>query len=163
MHPTDLTVAAVIERDGKFLLVEKGSPGATVFTQPDGHIQSGESPEDACARAVLEDTGCEVAIRELLGVYLWIHPQSRRQFLRIVYLCVLLREDPTHEPNDGVHAVRWYDKSDIARRRRNLRTPVVTRCIDDYLDGTRLPSSILAGAMPIQQRVADVLANASLV
>jgi phosphatase NudJ len=161
--PTDLTVSAVVEQDGTFLIVEERSSGALVFTQPGGHIEASESPEEACSREVLEETGCEVAINSLLGVYLWIHPQTRQQFLRIVYVADLLQEHSGRKLDDGIHAVHWYSQADIEHRRRQLRTPTVTRCIDDYLAGKRVPESILAGAMPIQHRVADVLASASLV
>ena len=128
MNPTDLTVAAIIERDGEFLIVEERSSGSYVFTQPGGHIESGESPEDACTREVMEETGCDVAIRELLGVYLWIHPQSRQQYLRIIYVGVLLNEDTKATLDDGIRSVHWYDRSDIERQRRNLRTPVIPVC-----------------------------------
>ena len=95
MLPTDLTVSAVVEQDGTFLIVEERSSGALVFTQPGGHIEASESPEEACSREVLEETGCEVAINSLLGVYLWIHPQTRQQFLRIVYVADFLQEKHT--------------------------------------------------------------------
>jgi ADP-ribose pyrophosphatase YjhB (NUDIX family) len=160
---TDLTVAAVVERDGKFLIVEERSSGVDVITQPGGHIETGESPEEACTREVLEETGCDIAIDGLLGVYLWIHPQTRQQFLRIVYVADLLLEDPTRKLDHGIHAVHWYNRADIEHHVRKLRTPVVLRSVDDFLAGKRQPESILAGAMPIQQRVADVLASASLV
>jgi 8-oxo-dGTP pyrophosphatase MutT (NUDIX family) len=160
---TDLTVAAVVEQDGKFLIVEERSSGVDVITQPGGHIEAGESPEEACTREVLEETGCDIAIDGLLGVYLWIHPQNRQQFLRIVFVGDLLLEDPTRKLDDGIYAVHWYNKADIEHHVRKLRTPVVMRCIEDYFAGKRQPESILAGAIPIQQRVADVLASAALV
>jgi ADP-ribose pyrophosphatase YjhB (NUDIX family) len=161
--PTDLTVSAVVERDGKFLIVEERASGALVFTQPGGHIESAESPEEACTREVLEEAACDIALNSLLGVYLWIHPQSRQQFLRIVYVADLLQEHTDRKLDDGIHAVHWFSQSDIKDRARRLRTPAVIRCIDDYVAGHRQPESILAGAIPIQQRVADVLASASLV
>jgi ADP-ribose pyrophosphatase YjhB (NUDIX family) len=161
--PTDLTVSAVVEKDGKFLIVEERSSGILVITQPGGHIETGESPEEACTREVLEETGCDIAINSLLGVYLWIQPQTRQQFLRIVYVADLLREDGSRKLDDGIHAVHWYIKADIEHHVRKLRTPTVMRCIEDYVAGKRQPESILAGAMPIQHRVADVLASASLV
>ena len=163
MLPTDLTVSAVVEKDGHFLIVEERSSGIDVITQPGGHIEAGESPEEACTREVLEESGCEIAINDLLGVYLWIHPQSRQQYLRIVYTGDLLFQDLSYQLDDGIHSVHWMARDDIDHQRRKVRTPVVIRCIDDYLAGRRQPQSILRGAMPIQHRVADVLASASLV
>ena len=85
MYPTDLTVAAVVERENKYLFVEETSMGRRVITQPGGHIEAGESPEQAVVREVFEETGCRVKCDDMIGVYLWIHPQTRQQFLRLVY------------------------------------------------------------------------------
>ena len=90
MHPTDLTVAAVVEHEGEFLLVEEYASRQRVLSQPGGHIEAGESPEQAVIRETLEESGCDVACGDLVGVYLWIHPQSRQQFLRIVYAAEFL-------------------------------------------------------------------------
>lgn len=163
MLPTDLTVAAVVERDDRFLIVEERASGALVFTQPGGHIEASESPEEACIREVLEETRCNVVADGLLGVYLWIHPQTRQQFLRIVFVANFIDEDPTRKLDDGIQAVHWMTRDDVQWRQRDLRTPVVLRCLDDFMAGKREPEEILAGAAPIQHRVADVLANALLV
>ena len=74
MYPTDLTVAAVIEHNDKYLLVEERAMGRRVFSQPGGHIEADESPEQATVREVLEETGCTVECQDMIGVYLWIHP-----------------------------------------------------------------------------------------
>ncbi len=163
MLPTDLTVAAVVERDGRFLVIEERSSGRDVITQPGGHIEAGESPEAACVREVLEETGCDVTIDSLLGTYLWINPVTRQQFLRIVYTAEFLQQHTDRQLDDGIIAAHWLYKSEIEHRRHNFRTPAVMKCIDDFLSGQRLPQSILAGAMPIQKRVADVMATASLI
>lgn len=163
MLPTDLTVAAVVAHDGRFLIVEEQASGRIVVTQPGGHIEADESPEDAVIRETLEETGCHVAVDSLLGVYLWIQPQTRQQFLRIVYVASLLSEDRTRPLDDGVHAVHWYSLDDLRRRRQSLRSPVVIRCIDDYLAGIRQPQELLAPLMPVQQNVDAVIASACLV
>ena len=160
---TDLTVAALVEQDGRFLIVEETSTGVVVITQPGGHIETGESPEQAIIRETLEETACEIAIRELLGVYLWIHPQTRQQFLRIVYTATLLKQHHSQPLDAGVHAVHWYSEADLRRRKRNWRTPVVLRCIEDYKAGQRQASGFLANMLPLQKNVHAVLATASLV
>ena len=100
MYPTDLTVSAVVENDGRYLLVEEHAMGQVVLNQPGGHIEAGESPEEAVVREALEETGCDVACGELIGVYLWIHPQTRQQFLRIIYAAEFsdLRPKPPTRP-----------------------------------------------------------------
>jgi ADP-ribose pyrophosphatase YjhB (NUDIX family) len=161
--PTDLTVSAVVERNDKFLIVEERSSGVIVITQPGGHIESGESPEEAVARETNEETGCIVSVSGLLGVYLWIHPQTRQQFLRIVYTADLVTENQKARLDNGIHAVHWYSVADIKHRKRDCRSPVVLRCIEDYVSGKRQPATLLAGMMPIQKNVGAVLAHACLV
>ncbi len=161
--PTDLTVGALIEHDGRFLVVEEESSGLIVVTQPGGHLEAGESPEQAACRETMEETGCAVDIRELLGVYLWIHPQTRQQFLRIMFVADLVREHSGSRLDRGIRGVHWYSRADLKRRARDLRTPVVLRCVDDYLAGQRQAQDFLASMLPLQQNVPAVLANASLV
>jgi 8-oxo-dGTP pyrophosphatase MutT (NUDIX family) len=163
MQPTDLTVSAVIERGGQYLMVEEVVSGAVVLNQPGGHLESGESPEEAVVREVLEETGCDVDCGELIGVYLWIHPQTRQQFLRIAYVATLLNEDDTRPLDDGIIARRWLSRSEVEYRRRSLRSPLVQRCIQDFEAGRRLSRTLLSGLLPLQQNVHAVLANADLV
>lgn len=163
MLPTDLTVSAVVENDGHFLIVEERSSGVIVLNQPGGHIETGESPEQAAERESLEESGCTISVSGLLGVYLWIHPQTRQNFLRITYVADLLSQDRDRELDEGVHAVHWLTRSDLEARRRDIRTPMVLRAIDDYLAGKREPASKLDAMMPVQQHVHEVLASANLV
>jgi 8-oxo-dGTP pyrophosphatase MutT (NUDIX family) len=161
--PTDLTVAAVVPRDGHYLIVEERASGVVVVTQPGGHIEAGESPEQAVIRETLEETRCTVEVDALLGVYLWIHPQTRQQFLRIVYVATLVGENPALDLDDGIYAVHWYTLEDLMKRRKSLRSPIVIRCLEDHAAGRRKPQSLLAGMLPVHQNVDRVLANASLV
>jgi ADP-ribose pyrophosphatase YjhB (NUDIX family) len=163
MQPTDLTVSAVVERDGKYLMVEEFSSGVVVLNQPGGHLETGESPEEAVIREVKEETGCDVACGELIGVYLWIHPQTRQQFLRIVYEASLLNQDDSLPLDDGIVAKRWLNRADIEQRRRGLRSPAVWRCIQDYESGRRQSDSLFSGMLPLQNNVHAVLASADLV
>jgi ADP-ribose pyrophosphatase YjhB (NUDIX family) len=161
--PTDLTVCAVAARNEKFLIVEERSSGVTVITQPGGHIEGGESPEDAAVRETLEESGCEIHVTGLLGVYLWIHPQTRQQFLRIAYTADLVAEHQKRKLDNGIHAVHWYTLADIKRRKRECRSPVVLKCIEDFVAGKRQPSTLLAEITPVQKNVGAVMAHACLV
>ncbi len=163
MHPTDLTVAAVIEKDGQYLLVEERAMGNIVLSQPGGHIEAGESPEEAVIREVLEETGCTVSCGELIGVYLWIHPQSRQQFLRIIYVAECLDHDESLPLDEGIIRARWMSRADLQDRRRSLRTPVVLRAVHDFEAGRRQSDDLLTGMLPLQHNVLAVLANADLV
>ena len=163
MYPTDLTVSAVIEDNGRYLLVEEYAMGDVVLNQPGGHIESGESLEAAVVREVLEETGCDVSCNELVGVYLWIHPQTRQQFLRITYVADYLGCDESRTLDHNIVGRRWMTREDIEHRRNGLRTPVVLRCIHDYEAGRRQSDALLSGMIPIHNNVDAVLANADLV
>jgi ADP-ribose pyrophosphatase YjhB (NUDIX family) len=161
--PTDLTVTAVVEQRDRFLIVEKHSSGTIVVTQPGSHIKTGEAPEQAVVRGALLETGCQVSVSGLLGVYLYIHPQTRQQYLRIVYTADLVRESISRHLDEVIVDVHWYTLADIRHRSRELRSPIVLRCLEDFVAGKREPQELLAGLMPIQQNVAAVMANARLV
>jgi ADP-ribose pyrophosphatase YjhB (NUDIX family) len=163
MYPTDLTVAAVIEHDGKYLLVEEHAMGRRVLTQPGGHIEADESPEQALVREVLEETGCTVECGDMIGVYLWIHPQTRQQFLRIVYAARYVSCDESLPLDDGILGRRWMTFENLRERRPVLRTPAVLRCVEDYLAGRRASDALLIGMLPLQQNVHRILATADLV
>jgi ADP-ribose pyrophosphatase YjhB (NUDIX family) len=163
MYPTDLTVSAVVERDGRYLLVEEYAMGKRVLNLPGGHIESGESPEQATIRETLEETGCSVSCNDLIGVYLWIHPQTRQQFLRIVYHATFVGCDEAAKLDDGIISRRWMSLEELRDRRRDLRSPVVLKCVEDDVAGKRQSDALLAAMLPLQQNVHRILATADLV
>ena len=163
MYATDLTVAAVVEHMGRYLLVEEHARGQVVLNQPGGHIESGEAPEEAVIREVLEETGCDVGCGELIGVYLWIHPQTRQQFLRLAYVAEFLACDESRRLDHGIVDRRWLSRADLELRRDRLRSPVVLRSIHDFEAGRRQTDSLLSGMLPLQHNVHAILASADLV
>jgi len=160
---TDLTVAAVVFHDGKYLIVEEKATGRIVFNQPGGHIEAGESPEQAVIREVREETGCEVRCDDLIGVYLWIHPQTRQQFLRIMYVAEFLDCDESLPLDTPIVRRHWLTRDEIEQRRLKLRSPAVLRCVQDFEAGRRESDALFAGLLPLTKHVDRVMARADLV
>jgi 8-oxo-dGTP pyrophosphatase MutT (NUDIX family) len=139
----DVTVAAVIERDGRFLLVEERIRGKLVFNQPAGHLEDGESLLQAVVRETLEETTWAFQPQALLGLYLWRSPRGRTT-LRVAFSGTVSHCDPALTLDPPVIATHWLTPQQVQERTARLRTELVTRCIDDYLSGRRLPLDALA-------------------
>ncbi|HEX7079681.1 MAG TPA: NUDIX hydrolase [Gammaproteobacteria bacterium] len=139
----DVTVAAVIERDGQFLIVEELACGRVVFNQPAGHLEPGESLIDAVVRETREETGYRFEPRHVLGIYLWRSETSEKSFLRVSFLGAA--EPPSGSPrlDEGILAVHWMSRNRLLGLREQLRSPLVLRCIDDYRAGVRFPLDCL--------------------
>jgi 8-oxo-dGTP pyrophosphatase MutT (NUDIX family) len=141
MRP-DLTVAAVVERDGQFLLVEERVGNRMVFNQPAGHVERGEQFIDAVVRETLEETAWTFHPQALIGIYLWEQAEKQRSFLRVTYVGEVSRHDPRRPLDRGIERAVWLDREQIVARSARLRSPMVLRCIDDYLEGTRYPLEV---------------------
>jgi 8-oxo-dGTP pyrophosphatase MutT (NUDIX family) len=140
--PLHVTVAAVLERAGRFLLVQESVGGRSVINQPAGHLEQFESLIDAVKRETLEETAWHFAPEALIGIYRWVHPHGQT-FLRFCFCGRLLHEEPGGKLDKGIEQVLWLDRDNLRQRTEQLRSPLVLRCIDDYLSGTRLDLSVL--------------------
>ena len=133
-----VTVATVIPRDGRFLLVEERVGGRLVLNQPAGHLDPDESLQDAAVRETLEETGWDVRLTCLLGVQQW-RSRNARQFVRFTFAGEALRHDPARPLDDGIVRAVWLSRADVAAQPERLRSPMVLAGIDDWLAGRRLP------------------------
>ena len=139
-----VTVAAVAERDGRFLVVEEDVRGKRVFNNPAGHLEPGESLLDAVRRETLEETGWDFEPDALTGIYLWHNPEVDATFLRVTFHGRCLRRHPERRLDHGIVAAHWLSREELASGRYTLRTPLVLRCIDDLLAGRRYPLDVLS-------------------
>src|SRR5512140_1908005 len=142
-----VTVAAVIERDGRFLLVEEETAEGLRLNNPAGHLDPGESPEQACAREALEETAHEFRPTALLGVYLarFQRPSSQEDitYLRMAFCGELGAHDPLRSLDTGIVRTLWLTLDELRDSAPRHRSPLVLRCIEDYLAGVRHPLSLL--------------------
>jgi 8-oxo-dGTP pyrophosphatase MutT (NUDIX family) len=140
----DVTVAAVAERDGKFLFVEERASGRVVINQPAGHLEDGETFLEAVVRETLEETAWQFAPTALVGVYVWRPEHQSRTFLRVAFTGELGDHDPTRPLDRGILRTRWLTRAQLAGPGARLRSPLVTQCVDDYLAGARYPLALIS-------------------
>lgn len=133
----DLTVAAVAQRDGQYLIVEERIQGALVLNQPAGHVEDGESILDAAVRETLEETAWHFRPEHLLGVYLWRNPATGGSVLRVAIVGSAIHHDSTRRLDHGIVAAHWITRAQLLSQPSRLRSPLVMRCIDDHLAGVR--------------------------
>ncbi|TVQ45240.1 MAG: NUDIX hydrolase [Gammaproteobacteria bacterium] len=149
----DVTVAAITERAGRFLMVEERVSGNAVINQPAGHLEPGESLVEAVIRETLEETAWALEPEAVTGIYLWQTPDQSRSFLRVAFAGQCRGHDPERTLDTGIIAAHWLTREDVAAQAARLRSPMVIRCIDDYLAGIRYPLDCLTlveAASPLQ-------------
>jgi 8-oxo-dGTP pyrophosphatase MutT (NUDIX family) len=138
-----VTVAAVAQRRGRYLVVEERIDGEAVINQPAGHLEAGESLLDAVRRETLEETAWQFTPMALLGVYRWVHPGRGTTFLRFAFAGEVQGHNRSRPLDPEVLAVHWLSRTELMQRRHALRSPQVLACVDDYEAGTRYPLSVL--------------------
>ncbi len=139
----DLTAAAIVERDGEYLLVEERAGNRMVFNQPAGHVERGERIVDAVVRETLEETAWTFHPEALVGIYLWEQPERSRSFLRFAFCGRVTDHDPHRVLDRGIERALWMSRDQMAIRASRLRSPMVLRCIDDYRAGNRFPLDVV--------------------
>lgn len=138
-----VTVSAVAERDGRFLVVEEEASGRLVLNNPAGHLEDNETLIEAVMRETLEETAWEFQPEAITGIYLWRHPHRERTFLRVNFCGRCIRHHAGRSLDDGIRRTLWLSREELESRRTDLRSPLVLRCIDDHLAGARHPLTIL--------------------
>jgi 8-oxo-dGTP pyrophosphatase MutT (NUDIX family) len=138
MQP-EITVAAVAEEGGRFLVVEERISNRLVFNQPAGHVEAGETLLEAVAREALEETAWRFAPQALLGVYLWRNPRTGRATKRFAFSGTVSHHNALQPLDRGIVRTHWLSRDEMLKQERRLRSPLVLRCVDDYIGGRRLP------------------------
>ena len=135
------TVAAIVEHDGRYLLVEELCSGRSVFNQPAGHLEDNESLYEAVIREVQEETTYLFQPQALVGCYRWRDSEKNRTHLRMAFCGTVSDKNSDQTLDTGIIDTHWLSYEDISRNTA-LRSPLVLQCINDYLAGHRYPLEI---------------------
>lgn len=140
-----VTVAAIIERNGHFLLVEEHTPEGLRLNNPAGHLDPGESPEQGAIREALEETAYCFTPTALIGIYLSRSQRSSvdqdTTYLRLAYGGEIGVYDSERPLDTGIVRTLWMTPDEVRGSTNRHRSPLVLRCMEDYLGGQRLPLS----------------------
>ncbi len=139
------TVACVVERDGRYLMVEERdkATGKMVFNQPAGHLEDGESLTEAVHRETLEETGWRIQLRGLMGLSLYRVPTRGNTYFRTTFLADALDRVTGAAIDPDIHAVHWLSYEEILNYSDKLRSPVVLEVIERHRDGLCYPLNLI--------------------
>ena len=143
-----VTVAAVIERDGRYLLVEEHTTEGLKLNNPAGHLDPGESPQDGCAREALEETAHRFTPTALVGMYLTHAAATPQQpqgttYLRLAFSGELGEVEPGRALDTGIVRTVWLTLDEVRASAPRHRSPVVLQCVLDHAAGRRYPLDVV--------------------
>lgn len=139
----NVTVAAIVEREGRFLLVEEETESGIRYNQPAGHLEAGESLIEGVRREALEESACEFTPEALLGIYQFAHPGDGVTYLRFAFTGSLSDPVPGCSLDAGILRTLWMTPDEIRSCRDRHRSPQLLRCVEDYLAGLRYPLDLI--------------------
>jgi 8-oxo-dGTP pyrophosphatase MutT (NUDIX family) len=137
-----VTVAAIIEQDGRFLVVEEIDNAKAVYNQPAGHVEAHESLIEAVVRETLEEAACDFQPEWLTGIYRWQHPETDAIYLRHCFSGKLIKHHPQRPLDKTILRTHWLSLQELQHQENKLRSPLVLACIEDYLAGQRFPLTL---------------------
>lgn len=142
----NVTVAAVIAHNDRFLMVEEETPNGLRLNNPAGHLDCGESPEQACRRETLEETAYHFEPTALIGIYLSRQIDHLGQditYLRFAFAGKLGNFDPERTLDTGIVRTLWMGADEIRASAAHHRSPLVMQCLEDFLSGRRYPTDLI--------------------
>ena len=143
----NVTVAAIIERDGRYLLIEEHTQEGLRLNNPAGHLDPGESPAQGCARETLEETAHPFTPTAIVGIYLsrFQRPTTGEDitYIRMAFCGELGQYQPQLKLDDGIVRTLWMTPQEIRDSAARHRSPLVLRCIEDHLAGQRFPLGVI--------------------
>ena len=138
-----ITVATIVERAGKFLMVKEKSGGRLVYNQPAGHVEIKESLFDAAIRETLEETAWRVNLEQLLGIYQYTSPENGITYIRHCFIAKAIEPRTERDLDEGIAEAVWVSLEELEQREFEMRSPLVLEVIRDYLKGVSYPLSLI--------------------
>ena len=143
----NVTVSAIIERDGRFLLVEESTADGLRLNTPAGHLDPAETPIDACVREVMEETAYSFTPTALVGMYMNRFVRTRTgadiTYLRFAFGGDVVAHDASRALDTGIVGARWLSADEIRASTERHRSPMMLRCVEDWLAGKRYPLELV--------------------
>ena len=138
-----VTVAAIIEQDKRFLLVEESIQGQHLYNQPAGHLEEDETLIEAVIRETLEETAAHFSPAHITGIYQWTQPENRQTFMRISFTGEITSFEEGRQLDEGILRAVWLTEMEIKALQKQHRSPLVLQCIHDYQQGQRYPLELI--------------------
>ncbi|GFM65528.1 NUDIX hydrolase [Pseudomonas cichorii] len=138
-----VTVATIVEDQGRFLFVEEIKGGQKVLNQPAGHLDPNESLQHAAVRETLEETGWDVELTSVIGIYLYTAPSNGVTYQRICFAAKALRHHPEYPLDEGIVGPVWLTRDELQAQQHRWRSELVMRCVDDYLSAEHFSLALL--------------------
>jgi 8-oxo-dGTP pyrophosphatase MutT (NUDIX family) len=138
-----VTVATVVEKDGRYLLVEERSNGNLVINQPAGHLDPHEDLVQAAVRETLEETGWHVQVESLLGIALYTSPNNGITYHRTTFLARALEQDAGRELDEGIVRTLWLSYEEMQGLSNRMRSPLVLTAVEQHRDGHSYPLELI--------------------
>ncbi|SEI38521.1 NUDIX hydrolase [Frateuria terrea] len=142
-----VTVACVVARGDRYLVVEEEIDGRLAYNQPAGHLDDGESLADAAVRETLEETGWTVELEHFIGVHQWRSTEHGDGVVRFSFAARALAHDSRRPLDTGILRSLWLTRAEIVALGDRLRSPMVLLSIDAWLTGQRLPLGLLSSLL----------------
>lgn len=138
-----VTVATIVERAGRFLLVYEEADGKQVYNQPAGHLDPHETLQEAAIRETLEETAWHVRLTGVVGVNLYEAPTNGITYVRTTFIAEAVSQDTERSLDAGIIEAVWLTYEEILERRAQLRSPMTLQIIDEYRAGRRFPLAVI--------------------
>lgn len=138
-----VTVATIIERDNRFLMVHEEADGKKVYNQPAGHLDPDETLCEAAIRETLEETGWTVKLTGVVGVNLYTAPSNGITYFRTTFIGEVISHDAARKLDTGIIEAVWLTYEELVARKDQLRSPMTLQIIEDYRNGRQFPLTVV--------------------